>query len=317
VLGAGGSIELAPASADASFRRYFRLHDARAAVTRIVMDAPPAHEDCRPFVQVAQLLVEAGVNAPRVLASDLEQGFLLLTDLGQCTYLDALQGAGPGDADALYRDALAALERMQAIPSRGVLPPYDRALLARELDLFPQWYLERHLRCASGAAAASELAPVFERLLGCALAQPAVFVHRDYHCRNLMCSEPNPGVLDFQDAVHGPITYDLVSLFRDAYIDWEEAQVIDWLARYWASARRAGLPVDADFSAFYRDFEWMGVQRHLKVLGIFARLAHRDGKHGYIDSMPRVRGYLRAAVARYADLAPLARWLEFDAAGPA
>jgi aminoglycoside/choline kinase family phosphotransferase len=301
---------LEPASADASFRRYFRLVDPGDGGTRIVMDAPPAHEDCRPFIHVSQLLCGAGVNAPRVLAEDLQQGFLLLTDLGRVTYLDELQAGDAGRVDALYADALAALVSMQHVDAAGLLPDYDRALLGRELDLFPEWYLGRHLGQPCAPATLRDLAAVFERLLARALAQPRVFVHRDYHSRNLMVTDPNPGVLDFQDAVHGPITYDLVSIFKDAYIDWEEARVIDWLARYWDAARRTGLPVAADFGEFHRDFEWMGVQRHLKVLGIFARLAWRDGKHGYLDAMPRVRRYLRSTCTRYRDLAPLVRWLD-------
>jgi aminoglycoside/choline kinase family phosphotransferase len=315
MVGAAGPVHLATASADASFRRYFRLSDPRDGSSLILMDAPPAHEDCRPFVHVAGLLAEAGVNAPRVLAQDLEQGFLLLDDLGSTTYLDVLEQRDPDRVDALHADAISALVVMQRIEVAGRLPPYDRALLGRELDLFPEWYLGRHLRQPPDAAAAATIATVGARLLDRALAQPRVFVHRDYHSRNLMCSDPNPGILDFQDAVHGPITYDLASLFKDAYIDWDEAQVIDWLARYWELARRNGLPVDRDFGEFHRDFEWMGVQRHLKVLGIFARLAWRDGKRGYLDSMPRVRRYLRSTCGRYRDLAPLARWL--DETGPA
>ncbi len=301
---------LETASADASFRRYFRFDDPAGGRSLIVMDAPPAHEDCRPFVHVASLLVDAGVHAPRVLAQDLDEGFLLLTDLGRTTYLDELARRDPARVDALYADALAALVAMQRIPVGGRLPAYDRAMLGRELDLFPEWYLGRHLGQPPDAAAAATLAAISGRLLDRALAQPRVFVHRDYHSRNLMCCQPNPGVLDFQDAVEGPITYDLASLFKDAYIDWDEAQLIDWLARYWDLARRSGLPVDPDFGEFHRDFEWMGVQRHLKVLGIFARLAWRDGKHGYLESMPRVRRYLRATCARYRDLAPLSRWLD-------
>jgi aminoglycoside/choline kinase family phosphotransferase len=303
-------VVLETASADASFRRYFRFDDPAGGRSLIVMDAPPAHEDCRPFVHVASLLVDAGVHAPRVLAQDLDEGFLLLTDLGRTTYLDELARRDPARVDALYADALAALVAMQRIPVGGRLPAYDRAMLGRELDLFPEWYLGRHLGQPPDAAAAATLAAISGRLLDRALAQPRVFVHRDYHSRNLMCCQPNPGVLDFQDAVEGPITYDLASLFKDAYIDWDEAQLIDWLARYWDLARRSGLPVDPDFGEFHRDFEWMGVQRHLKVLGIFARLAWRDGKHGYLESMPRVRRYLRATCARYRDLAPLSRWLD-------
>jgi aminoglycoside/choline kinase family phosphotransferase len=310
------AIGIATASEDASFRRYFRvtLVDAVAvpdrsanATTLIAMDAPPPREDCRPFVRVAQLLANAGVHAPAVLASDLERGFLLLTDLGTRTYLDALD---PASAPALYADACAALLRWQRSSRAGVLPPYDRALLRRELDLFPDWYVAKHLSIALSPAQKATLEDAFAKILDNNLAQPAVFVHRDYHSRNLMVTEPNPGVLDFQDAVFGPITYDLVSLLRDAYVEWDEALQIDWAARYWQSSRDAGLPVAADFAQFWRDFEWMGVQRQLKVLGIFARLWHRDGKDGYLADMPRVMRYLRAACGRYRELAPLARLID-------
>ena len=301
----GAPFAIAPASADASFRRYFRVtFDGR---TLIAMDAPPPQEDCRPFVKVAGLLRAAGVNAPEVVDQDLERGFLLLTDFGSTTYLAVLDETS---APRLYRDALAALVRMQKAADAGSLAPYDRPLLQRELDLFPDWYVARHKALVWSDA---------ERALwqqGCAvllqnnLAQPALFVHRDYHSRNLMVCDDNPGVLDFQDAVRGPITYDLVSLFKDAYIQWDEAFVLDQVARYWEQARRAGLPVDPDFAAFYRDFEWMGVQRQLKVLGIFARLCHRDGKSGYVADMPRVAAGLRAACERYAELRPLRTLLE-------
>jgi aminoglycoside/choline kinase family phosphotransferase len=301
---------IAPASADASFRRYFRVTPAGAgARTLIAMDAPPEHEDCRPFVRVAGLLAEAGLNAPRVLAQDLDQGFLLLTDLGRETFLAAMQAPGIDDArvDSMYRDAIGALVRWQAASRPGVLPPYDEALLRRELALFPDWYVARHLGVTLDATQAAELAAVFDRIVAANLAQPGVFVHRDYMPRNLMVSEPSPGILDFQDAVYGPITYDVASLFKDAFISWPEARVIDWTVRYWEQARRAGLPVDADFGAFYRDFEWMGLQRHLKVLGIFARLKHRDGKAGYVEDTPRFVAYVRAVAARYQGLAPLLR----------
>ena len=305
-----GAFALAPASADASFRRYFRITPVIAwqgHSTLIVMDAPPAQEDCRPFVHVAGLLRSAGLNAPEVLAGDPEQGFLLLTDLGTRTYLTALDAAS---APALYRDATDALIRWQQATRDPALPPYDEALLARELALFPEWYVGRHLGVTLTPAQHTTLAEAFRRILDNNLAQPRVFVHRDFHSRNLMVSEPNPGILDFQDAVSGPITYDLVSLLRDAYIEWEEPQQIDWAVRYWERARGAGLPVDADFGAFWRDFEWMGVQRQLKVLGIFARLNHRDGKAAYVDDMPRVLRYLRGACARYRALEPLRRLLD-------
>jgi hypothetical protein len=275
--------------------------------TLIVMDAPPPMEDCRPFVHVARLLRNAGVNAPDVLADDLPRGFLLLTDLGTRTYLAALDAAS---APALYSAATDALILWQRATRAHELPPYDETLLARELDLFPQWYVARHLGVVLTTPQRETLAAAFRSILGNNLAQPRVFVHRDYHSRNLMVADPNPGVLDFQDAVVGPITYDLVSLLRDAYVAWDEAQQIDWAARYWDRARRAGLPVGADFAAFWQDFEWMGVQRQLKVLGIFARLAHRDGKADYLADMPRVFAYLRAACGRYPALGALAALLD-------
>jgi hypothetical protein len=256
---------------------------------------------------VARLLAAAGVHAPAILAEDLAQGFLLLSDLGTRTYLAALDAT---TADALYGDALDALVRWQQATREGELPPYDEALLARELALFPDWYVAKHLGRALTPEQSSALAAAFRAILDNNLAQPRVYVHRDYHSRNLMVAAPNPGVLDFQDAVHGPITYDLVSLLRDAYVEWDEGRQIDWSVRYWERARRAGLPVAADFAAFWRDFEWMGVQRQVKVLGIFARLAHRDGKRGYLDDMPRVAGYLRRACARYRELGPLLRLLD-------
>ena len=305
-----GAFALAPASADASFRRYFRITPDvpwHGHSTLIVMDAPPEQEDCRPFVHVAGLLRSAGLNAPEVLAGDPEHGFLLLTDLGARTYLAALDAAS---APALYRDATDALIRWQQATRDPALPPYDEALLARELALFPDWYVGKHLGVTLTPAQQTTLAEAFRRILDNNLAQPRVFVHRDFHSRNLMLSQPNPGILDFQDAVTGPITYDLVSLLRDAYIEWDEAQQIDWAVRYWERARRAGLPVDADFGAFWRDFEWMGVQRQLKVLGIFARLNHRDGKAAYLEDMPRVLRYLRGACARYRALDPLRALLD-------
>jgi aminoglycoside/choline kinase family phosphotransferase len=294
------SFALSPASEDASFRRYFRI--AIDAHSWVAMDAPPEHEDCRPFVQVAALMRAAGLHVPEIVAQDLERGFLLLTDLGTTTYLKALDG---NNADALFGDAFDALIRLQLASRPGVLPPYDTALLKREIDLFPQWYVARHLGVALDPEEQQTLAQAAALIVASNLAQPSVYVHRDYMPRNLMVSEPNPGILDFQDAVFGPITYDIVSLCRDAFLSWEEAQVIDWVVRYWEKARRAGLPVGADFAGFYRDFEWMGLQRHLKVLGIFARIHYRDGKSGYLEDTPRFLGYARAVCARYRELAPL------------
>jgi len=302
--------EIAPASSDASFRRYFRIsldEPHFGASTLIAMDAPPPMEDCRPFVHVARLLGEAGVHAPTVLAHDLERGFLLLTDLGKTTYLEVLDDER---AHALYLDAIDALVRWQKASREGELPSYDEKLLRRELDLFPEWYLAKHLGLVLDASQRDTLERTFALILANNLAQPRVYVHRDYHSRNLMLSAPNPGVLDFQDAVHGPITYDLVSLLRDAYVAWDEERQLDWAVRYWERARGASLPVDADFAKFWRDFEWMGVQRQLKVLGIFARLNHRDGKAAYLADMPRVMAYLRAACKRYAAFDPLTRLLD-------
>ncbi|TMH35912.1 MAG: aminoglycoside phosphotransferase [Betaproteobacteria bacterium] len=323
VLPAPGE-SIAPASFDASFRRYFRVTLSHAIVlpasgervtTLIAMDAPPPHEDCRPYVAVARLLADAAVHAPVVLAEDLTRGFLLLSDLGTRTFLSELSDA---TAPALYRDATSALLSWQLSSREGVLPRCDEALLQRELNLFPEWYVAKHLGIRLSDAQREVLATAFRRILDNNLAQPSVFVHRDYHSRNLMVSTPNPGVLDFQDAVYGPITYDLVSLLRDAYIAWDEEHELDWAVRYWERARDAGLRVSDDFAAFWRDFEWMGVQRQLKVLGIFARLYHRDGKDGYLADMPRVMTYLRRACGRYRELFPLTRLLDqIEARAPA
>jgi len=298
---------LAPASADASFRRYLRAA-FEDGTTCILMDAPPTHEDVRPWLHVQQLFHAAGAHVPEVLAADLEQGFLLLSDLGSTTYLTAL--ADGADADLLYRAALDTLVDIQRHGRAENLPAYDRTLLKRELDLFPDWYIGKHVTIPFGDADRNTLEAVFEKILAVNLGEPAVHVHRDYHSRNLMVDGDRPGVIDFQDAVHGPITYDLVSLFKDAYVEWDEERTLDWLVRYWEKAKKAGLPVRADFGEFFRDYEWMGVQRHVKVLGIFARLFHRDGKDGYLKDMPLVARYLRAACSRYAELAPLLRLLD-------
>ncbi|KFB67680.1 phosphotransferase [Candidatus Accumulibacter vicinus] len=304
-------IRIEPASVDASFRRYFRitLPDQR---TRIIMDAPPEKEDCHPFVNIASLFHEAGVHVPKIIAQDLAQGFLLLSDLGSTTYLSALQDRRA--APQLYRDANCALVAIQRASRAGVLPDYDRSLLSRELALFPDWYLGRHLGLPPDAKMQNTLDAVFAALLDNNLKQPQVFVHRDYHSRNLMAIDgsfpANPGILDFQDAVYGPVTYDPVSLYRDAYIGWPEDQELDFLIRYWEAARQVGLPVHADFHDFYRDYEWMGAQRQLKVLGIFARLCHRDGKQDYLKDMPLVMRYLRRTCERYKELRPLAHLLD-------
>ena len=304
----GHSFTLAPASADASFRRYFRATIDDGS-TRIVMDAPPANEDCRPWLHVQQLFQAAGAHVPEVLAQDLERGFLLLSDLGDATYLQALDA---DNAAPLYVDAIVALVKIQQASHPGALPGYDRVLLRRELDLFPQWFLEQHHGMVLAESERQALEAVFERILAINLAEPKVFVHRDYHSRNLMRvgSSGNPGIIDFQDAVYGPISYDMVSLLKDAYIEWDEDLALDWLVRYWEQARKAGLPVAADFGEFFRDYEWMGVQRHLKVLGIFARLYHRDGKDGYLKDLPLVARYLRKACERYSELSPLRKILD-------
>jgi len=298
---------LSPASADASFRRYFRatLADGRSFVA---MDAPPDKEDSRAYVRIAGLLAAAGAHVPRIFAQAPEAGFLLLEDLGKHTYLDCLQRGE--DPQPLYAAATETLLRIQQASRPGTLPEYDRALLERELNLFPDWYLARQLQREPSAPQRAVLRGAFDALLASNLAQPKVYVHRDYHSRNLMKSDPAPGVLDFQDAVYGPITYDLVSLLRDAYVRRDEEAVIDGAVRYWEKARKAGLPVRADFGEFYRDFEWMGAQRQLKVIGIFARLCHRDGKRRYLADIPLVMEYLLATCRRYRELAPLAQLLE-------
>ena len=304
---------LRPASADASFRRYLRIAGDDGA-SRIVMDAPPPQEDVRPFVHVAQLIERAGLNAPRVLAQDVEHGFLLLTDLGTEPYLATLQQAvaagQPGRADALMREAFTALVQWQQRVDASTLPPYDDALLRRELALFPDWCVAREYGIAWTDAQQAQWREACDRLVASALAQPRVAVHRDYMPRNLMVAEPNPGILDFQDAVCGPITYDVASMLRDAFISWDEAQELDWAVRYWQQARAAGLPADADFGEFWRQLEWMGMQRHLKVLGIFCRLKHRDGKPAYSRDLARFFGYVRRVARRYQGFGALLRLVD-------
>lgn len=301
----GQLFTLTTASADASFRRYFRVH--LQDKTLIAMDAPPPQEDCTPFVKIAKLFFDAGLNVPEVLAQDLTNGFLLLSDLGDDTYLSALDH---DTAPELYLNATDALIKLQLASRPNILPNYDEALLTREMQLFPDWYVAKHLQAELHAEQLAILKNTFDVLNKNILAQGQVYVHRDYHSRNLMLTKQNnPGVLDFQDAVYGAITYDLVSLLKDAYISWDEEQIIDWAVRYWQPAKKAGLPVPADFSEFYRDFEWMGAQRHIKVLGIFARLYHRDGKSGYLKDMPLVMNYLRKVCERYVELRPMLRLL--------
>lgn len=308
----GEAFESTPASADASFRRYFRIHRANGQPALIAMDAPPAREDCRPWLAVATLFGGAGVHVPEVIAQDIERGFILMSDLGDTTYLQALDIDTPHDAAKLYADALGSLIAIQRASRPGVLPDYSRDLLLREMRLFDEWYVGRHKGVTLSDAERAGLDAVFERILDVNLAEPRVFVHRDYHSRNLMHlpGSANPGIVDFQDAVYGPLSYDLASLLKDAYIRWDEEFTLDLLVRYWETARQLGLPVRAEFADFHRDFEWMGAQRHLKVLGIFARLYHRDGKGGYLDDLPRVMEYLRSTCARYRDLRPLLKLLD-------
>jgi aminoglycoside/choline kinase family phosphotransferase len=295
------------ASADASFRRYLRIDGA--AGSRIIMDAPPDKEDCRPFVQVAQLMREAGLNAPQVLDWDQPQGFMLLTDLGSRTMIEVVDREHPDANRELYMRAVDALVAWQSASRPGVLPPYDRALLARELALFPDWYIAKHRGVAVEGKLRETLQRMFELVIERNLASPSVYVHRDFMPRNLMipadAAETRLGVLDFQDAVYGPITYDIACLMRDAFLSWDEEFVLDITVRYWQKAQKAGLPVDADFGEFYRAVEWMGLQRHLKVGGIFARLTLRDGKPKYLADAPRFIAYIRATASRYRELAPL------------
>jgi aminoglycoside/choline kinase family phosphotransferase len=304
---------LQPASSDASFRRYFRLKAGTRNV--IIMDAPPPHEDVRPFLHVGDLLRETGLNVPQILAQDVEKGFLLLSDLGPETYYQRIQTALPdAKLQSLYKDALAALVRMQHARVDG-LPVYDSTRLATELELFPQWYVGTHHGIELDDKTSASLQRIFALLSAANGSQPPVLVHRDFHSPNLMvCDDPaygpNPGVLDYQDALAGPITYDLASLVMDARTTWEEPQQLDWAIRYWQMAREAGLPIDSDFANFHQAYEWMGLQRNLRILGVFARLHHRDGKASYLAHMPRVSGYVRQVAQRYSVFTPLLRLLD-------
>ena len=304
---------LRAASADASFRRYLRL-DTDAGTSLIVMDAPPALQEVRPFVAVAGMLQHAGLNAPRVLEQNVDDGFLLLTDLGEQPYLAALQRA-QADADfktcdTLMRDAIAALVVWQTRIDANALPAYDEAFVRRELAIFPEWCVQRELGVTWNAAEQATWDDACDQLVASALAQGTVAMHRDYMPRNLMVGVPNPGILDFQDAVRGPLSYDIASLLRDAFISWDEEQEIDWAVRYWQAARKAGVPLPDDFGEYWRQIEWMGLQRHLKVLGIFCRLKHRDGKPHYVGDLPRFFQYAHKVSARYNGLRPLSRLLE-------
>lgn len=297
--------DLQPASSDASFRRYWRVESDRG--THIVMDAPPEDEDCRSFLKVARALIDIGLNVPVILQEDLDQGFLLLGDLGNRQYLSELDEETVG---RLYGDALAALISLQASgPSADDMPPYDQQLLLAEMELFREWFLQKHLGLELLPDTNSMLDEIFELLADNALAQPQVCVHRDYHSRNLMVTDSNnPGILDFQDAVYGPVTYDLVSLLRDCYIDWPRAQVEDWALGFHELAMQSGIlnrDSHHDEKQFLRWFDLMGVQRHLKAIGIFARLYHRDGKPGYLQDIPRTLNYVEEVSSRYEELADL------------
>ncbi len=315
-LGSLDLVEVAsrrPASSDASFRRYFRFDVVPAlreklGATLIAMDAPPERENVPAFIHVQGLLRDAGVTVPAIVARKVESGFLLLSDLGVTTYLQRLD---PDNAPFMYSDAVDALIKFQLASQPGVLPEFDRAFVLREMNLFPEWYIGRHLGLELDAQQQAQLDKVFEAITANVLAQQQVYMHRDFHSRNLMWLEQgNPGVLDFQDAVFGPVTYDLASLLRDAYIQWDEEIVLDWVVRYWQSAKQVGLPVNPDIDAFYRDFEFMALQRHLKILGIFCRLNYRDSKPIYMGDLPTVMDYVRKTANRYTELKPLARLLD-------
>lgn len=303
---------LQPASGDASFRRYFRIH--AGPTQRIIMDAPPPHEDCRPFTRIAQRLAQAGLNVPVIFAQDAEQGFMVLSDLGTRTYYEAIRDGLNGPAlQTRYRRALLALAQMQQVDTEG-LPVYDQARLLAELELFPVWYAKAHCGVDLTDAQRSMLERTFQTLTADNARQPRVFVHRDFHSPNLMINaagehEP-PGIIDFQDALAGPISYDIASLVMDARTTWEEDQQLDWAIRYWEAAREARLPVPADFAEFHRQYEWISLQRNLRILGVFARLSHRDGKHHYLDHIPRVQAYVRQVAGRYQVFHPLLRLLD-------
>lgn len=294
-------VAMTPSSSDASFRRYFRVTTV-AGESVMAVDAPPARESCSAYIRVAGLLHDAGLNAPRIIAADIDNGFLLVTDLGERTVADTIDDT---NADELFAAAIDALVRWQCATVAGRLPPYDRALLERELDLFPAWYLDRHLGIQLTGKAAEDWGTCRRLLIASAQAQPQVFVHRDYIPRNLVVSDPNPGIVDFQDAVVGPVSYDAVSLFKDAFRSWPEERIRGWRRQYWEAARRAGVPVQQEYAEFERAFDWTGLQRHLKVLGLFARLNYRDGKPRYLGEIPRFMRYARGVAGRYREFAPL------------
>lgn len=295
----GQPVDGSPASADASFRRYFRFRvDGRSLIG---MDAPPPQEDCAPFVRIGQQLQQAGVHVPEILAQDLERGFLLLSDLGTQTWLHAIS---LDNADDWFEHAMDQLLLIQQTPA-DQLPAYDEALLRRELALFPDWFLEKELNLTLSDSQQASWQRICDLLVAQALRQSKVFVHRDFMPRNLMVSEPNPAVIDFQDAVYGPVSYDAICLFKDAFLSWPEDKVEQWLMRYWQKARDADIAVPADPAAFLLDCDLMGAHRHLKVIGIFARICHRDGKGHYLEDVPRFFRYLKTVIERRPELAEL------------
>ena len=304
---------LAAASADASFRRYFRLQ-AQDGSSRIVMDAPPPQEDVRPFIDMARRIQAAGLHAPAVLAADEPLGFVLMADLGSELYLHSLQTADTVQIETMMRDAVSALVQFQTRVDGSGLPAYDEELLRRELALFPEWCVAKEFGISWTPAQTAVWNRLCDSLVASALAQPQTTVHRDWMPRNLMVTSPNPGILDFQDAVRGPVTYDMASLLRDAFISWDEAQEIDWTARWWTQARAAGLLGDhamaTDFGECWRALEWIGLQRHLKVMGIFCRLKHRDSKPTYSADLPRFLAYAGKVALRYRELKPLIALIE-------
>lgn len=294
-----------PASSDAGFRRYFRVKAAGKSF--IVMDAPPEHEHNEAYVRIDRLMHEAGLNVPEIFEADLKSGFLLLSDLGRETYLDVLNEE---NAFRMMDAATTALVKWQVASAPGILPPYDEAVLRREIELFPEWYVVRHCGVNWDEKHRKWWDMTVEAILKNNLRESQVFVHRDFMPRNLMVSDPMPGIIDFQDALYGPVSYDITSLMRDAFISWNESFVLDVSIRYWEKARRAGVPVPDDFADFYRDIEFMGVQRHLKVIGIFTRIHYRDGKSKYLEDTPRFINYVRQTAGRYRELSPLRRLID-------
>ena len=302
----GHDFTLTDLAADAGARRYFRITDLNEA-SLVLMDAPIAHNNVRQFTFIADLLASNGINVPNIVHANLEDGLLLLSDLGDETYLKSLKQE---NANQLFDDATTALVKIQTIQDVRLLGKYDATLMDQELALFNDWYIEKQLNIQLDGNTQDSLQNILKLITERCVSQPSVLVHRDFMPRNLMVCNNNPGILDFQDAAIGPITYDVVSLFKDAFISWDEEEIIDWTIRYWEKARKVSLPVPSDFGEFYEDLEWMGLQRHLKVLGIFSRLKHRDGKSHYISDEPRFLTYIRDVAQRYGALKPLLKILD-------